>query len=533
MSGAGGGRGFGMVRPRTANQLHAWLRGALGVRVPRRALLDGSDAPFAYLCHAFFEDGEREAAGVSGDAGDAVVWAARGGGKTFYAAVATVLDLVFKPGVEVKILGGSLEQSRRMHEHLRVLFEREEVRGLLDWGCGTPITERRVRLANGSRAEVLAQSHTSVRGTRPHKLRCDELDLFDPGVWEAAQLTTRSGVVETGEGKLRVGGSIEALSTYHRAGGLMGSLVKDGEEGRRRVFRWTVVDVLEACGAEHVCDSCGILGECGGRAKVVGGAERDVMPRGHVGVSDALRAKGRAGAAAWKSEMMCAEPDRTDAVVPEFDAGVHVSDVVPAFRDPVLVGGMDFGLRSPTVVVFALVEGASGVADGGGGGGAGWMPRLGAVHVVGEHVASEMLLGEHVRAIEGWVARLGRGLRWIGVDPAGHQRNDQTGVSPVRLLERAGMRVRTRRTGVEAGLRLLRARLGPALRGLDGRPLLTVDPSCGCLIGSLAAYRYGRGGGVGGAVKPMKDGPDHAVDALRYLLVNLEAGGEVTVRRYV
>jgi len=33
----------------------AWLNGYLDLRVPTRALIDGHDAPFDYLCHAFFD----------------------------------------------------------------------------------------------------------------------------------------------------------------------------------------------------------------------------------------------------------------------------------------------------------------------------------------------------------------------------------------------------------------------------------------------------------------------------------------------
>ena len=43
---------------------------------------------------------------------------------TYERAIATLLDMVHKPGIQVRILGGSLEQSCRMHEHLRRMLER-------------------------------------------------------------------------------------------------------------------------------------------------------------------------------------------------------------------------------------------------------------------------------------------------------------------------------------------------------------------------------------------------------------------------
>src|SRR5690606_7299407 len=129
----------------------------------------------------------------------------------------TALDLIFKPGIEVRLLAGSLEQARRMHAHLRDLFDRPGPASMVEGR----VTERRLRLTNGSQAEILAQSQTSVRGTRVQKLRCDEVELFDPDVWEAAQLVTRSKEC----GPVRVRGSIECLSTMHVPYGIMHDLV--------------------------------------------------------------------------------------------------------------------------------------------------------------------------------------------------------------------------------------------------------------------------------------------------------------------
>jgi hypothetical protein len=231
--------------PETPDALHAWLREHLGLTVPRTAIVEGHTPPFAYLAHAFFEG----RAGPVPATPDCVVWANRGGGKTFLGAVATLLDLVFKPGVEVRILGGSMEQSKRMHAHLRRLFDprlRPALAALVDGR----ITDTRLRLTNGSVVELLAQSQTSVRGTRVQKLRCDEVDLFSRDVWEAAQLTTRSARCGTWD----VTGSVECLSTMHITHGVMHDLLDECKAGTRTLFRWGVVDALERCGDEHSCE---------------------------------------------------------------------------------------------------------------------------------------------------------------------------------------------------------------------------------------------------------------------------------------
>ncbi len=150
--------------PATPEELRAWLARVLGLTFTHAPLTDGHSVPFDYLKHAFFEDAPPR---------DCVVWANRGGGKTFLGAVATMLDLVFKPGIEVRILGGSYDQSRRMHAHLRRLFDarkRPALAALVDGRLG----EGRIVMKNGATAELLAQSQTSVRGTLVQKIRCDE-----------------------------------------------------------------------------------------------------------------------------------------------------------------------------------------------------------------------------------------------------------------------------------------------------------------------------------------------------------------------
>jgi len=487
--------------PRTPDELHAWLHETIGLTTPRSALITTHDTPFDYLAHTFFETG-----GVR----DCVVWANRGGGKTFLGAVATMLDLVFKPGIEVRILGGSMDQSRRMHAHLRRLFDprtSEVLAGMVRGRVG----ERRLVLNNGSEVELLAQSHTSVRGTRVQKLRCDEVDLFHPDVWEAAQLVTRSKQC----GQTHVAGAVECLSTMHRPFGVMHKLVAEARGGSRRLLRWGVVDVLAHCPGERACSTlgpeaesatvdaidpslaCPLWRECRGRAK-----RRVPEKAGHISIDDAVSMKRRVSQATWEAEMLCLRPRRTDAVLPEFDPGVHV---LPEAGESgvgdgadLWVGGMDFGFRAPTVVLLARVD-ASGV-------------------LVIEHERCEegVVLDAHIGAIR---AGLGAGApvpAWIGVDPAGACANDQTGESNVAALRRAGFKVCTRAMTIQAGLSLVRARLRPA----SGPVTLFVRARCRRLIESLEKYHYPPENPQ--SLAPVKDGSDHCVDALRYLVQNLD-----------
>lgn len=492
---------FPLVRPASAADLREFLARHLDLRLSARP---PGESAFDYLCHAFFE-GRREG-GTVAVSPDAVVWAARGSGKTRLAAVATALDLLFKPGIEVRLLGGSLEQSARMYGHLRALFDRPALAARLHGR----VTGRRLELDNGSRAEILAQSPSSVRGTRVQKLRCDEVELFRPEVFEAALLTTRSARLDGRQ----VRGSVECFSTLHVPHGLMARVVREALSSGTRVFRWGVVDVLARCGDEHRCrgdappsapvagggeasniaedrreGDCALWPECRGRAKEGGasGAEG-----GHMEVADALAMKSRVSRPAWEAEMLCLRPSRGDAVYAEFDRAAHVVEAEP--EAALRVAGMDFGFRSPTAILWAVVT-----------------PE-GVLVIVRERVVACRVLDEHIAAL-----LESPRPAWVGVDPAGLQRSEQTGISCVHALRSAGLVVRARSSPIHLGIDLVRARLRPAD---GGPPRLLVHARCRHLIEALETYHYDQSRPE--SLVPVKDGPDHAADALRYLVLNLD-----------
>jgi len=254
--------------PANRTELKRAIRVLLGVTPASAPLIEGHHSPFDYLAHTFFHGSpslaslarSKRCSGGVPRGGDCVVWANRGGGKTFYAAVATALDLLYKPGVEIKLIAGSREQSARMFAHLSKLFTTghlaDQVEGKISAG--------RLVLTNGSNAEILSQSHASVRGMRPQIVRCDEVELFDRSVWEAIQFAPHSKRC----GSIFVPGTIEALSTWHIPLGLMSELVEESKSKsadagpQRKLFRWGVVDVLHRCPASRACESCELLPEC-------------------------------------------------------------------------------------------------------------------------------------------------------------------------------------------------------------------------------------------------------------------------------
>ena len=424
--------------------------------------------------------------------GDVVVWANRGGGKTFMGAVATLLDLIFKPGIQVRILGGSLDQSSRMYRYLLELMERPMFKPML---LGRA-TQKRIELRNGSAVEILSQSEKAVRGQRVHKLRCDEVELFDEAVWGAAQLVTRSGYC----GETYVRGCVEAFSTMHQPFGLMHRLVKRfGDHGGSRdarVLRWGALDVIATCDDRYDCEGCLLWEDCGGVAK---------SATGFIPVEDLMDQKLRISEQMWSSEMLCQEPRRVDCVYPSFDSRVGGRHVCCKDEGALLVGGsgeymggMDFGLRSPTVMLWGVFYAGE---DG-----------RSRVHIFDELIRSDHTLEKIISLMQG-KGKAGECLSWIGVDPAGNQRNGQTGLTDIQVLKKAGYRIRWKRSLISEGVESLR-------RYFD-QDLITIDPRCEGLISALASYHFDPKRIE--LESPVKDGADHACDALRYLIIN--AGG--------
>jgi hypothetical protein len=466
----------------TPDELHAFIRTELGLNLSRIAAIPGHDAPFDYVQHAFFERPDTSP--------DCLVWAARGSGKTMLGALVTVLDMMAKPGIQIRILGGSRDQSARMYRHVRELLRRPALDALLKGRIG----ETGAEFSNGSRVEILSQSERSVRGQRVHKLRCDEVELFDPDIWQAAQLVTKSEQL----GDFMVRGAVEGLSTMHRPWGLMQRLVEESSRAVRRVFKWSVIDVLERCEPARECAACPLHTDCKGRAKSLDG---------HVKIDDAVRQFGRTSLPVWTAEMLCERPSRENAVYPEFDESTHViaSTGPGPFESGRWVGGMDFGFRSPTVLLWAVLD------------------EEDVLHVVDELAVSSWTIE---RIIDEAAKRPWPKPEFIGVDVAGRQRNDQTGASAITLWRRAGWRIRSRGQAIHAGIEGVRARLLSA----DGRVRLRIHPRCTTLVAALKQYHYPDDDPTSDT--PVKDGPDHAADALRYLVSSLDqSGARVDVRR--
>lgn len=403
--------------------------------------------------------------------------------------MATLLDCVFKPSCQVRILAGSEEQAGRMYQYLAGFLH-----GGFEGFLAGPVRKDRCGFLNGSGVEVLTQSAKSVRDQHIQKLRCDEVELFSEDVFSAAKFTTQS--TES------IVAGIETISTMHRPYGLMQEIVRSAGDCGTPVFKWCVWETIERCVGRN-CSQCPLWGDCGGKAK---------RGNGYLRIDDCITQMRRASRAGWEAEMLCRKPNLENAVFDEFDPAVHVKEVdydgnLPLYRS------LDFGFVNPFVCLWVQVDG-----DGG-------------VRVIDEYVRRRATIDVHAAEVK---ARTPGGEGSVSAtfcDPAGAGANDVTGTSTVRELRSLGVRTRYRRSEILEGIEHIRR----AIRSGDGKSRLIISPRCERLVEAMRCYHYPEGpsGRVSGEL-PLKDGVyDHPIDALRYFFVNYTYNtGKIAVRAY-
>ncbi len=525
------------ARPRSPAALWQFVRSAYGLAVPRRAICPGHAAPMDYLVRAILHPGR-----------DVVVWAPRGGAKTELGSVAAHLDSILRPGCQTRILGGSLDQSEKMYEYLTRKWD-GAFAGLL----AREPTARRTELVNGSAIEVLTQSARSVRGQRVHRLKCDEVDEFLPTVWQAAQFVTQSGHGSDGRW---IPAQMEVFSTMHRPFGPMAELVdrlspgdtpsrdhtsrdrevaggfpaaepscapkapptsRSGLDTAPVLLTWCLWEVIEPCPPQRSCSRCPLWADCEGRAR---------QAEGYFPIDDAIAQKARSSREAWQAEMLCLRPRADHLVFAQFDPARHVAPITHAPSLP-LYRTLDFGYANPFVCLWVQVEGEGELAHdskapppaASASERSRWRADIDLsrvrLRVIAEYVARERAIADHAREI---AARdPGPVVRTFG-DPAGWQRSDVTGTGPCQELARLGIRVRTPRAGILEGVELVRRLLKPRPGGEAG---LVIDPSCRWLTRAFQEYHWDESSEGRRSERPAKDGADHPIDALRYLVTGL------------
>ena len=199
----------------------------LGLEIPTGRACPGHAAPFEAFANAFF-------------ARDVLaIWkASRGfGGKSVILSALGVVESITL-GAAITLLGGSGEQSKRVHAYMEGSHP-----NFPDSFWGAPLlmefaddikkkksTTTYTRLVNGGEVDALTASQKSVRGPHPQRLRGDEIDEMDQAIWDAAkgQPITSRGILEQTVGS----------STHQNVDGVMTSELKEAHERGYGVYEW-------------------------------------------------------------------------------------------------------------------------------------------------------------------------------------------------------------------------------------------------------------------------------------------------------
>lgn len=471
------------TRPVTRDDLKNYVKVFCDLDIPDKSVCADHASPMDYLWHSYSTDFDNASDKPNGDA---VIWANRGGGKTVIAAVATLVDSIFKPNCQTRILGGSLEQSSRMYDCLVSMLSS----GFQNHLSGAILRER-CGFLNGANVQVLTQSAKSVRGSHVHKLRCDEIELFDEHVFEAAKFITQT----TDDIKA----SMEVISTMHRPYGLMQKLVTEARKNDVPIFKWCMWEVIEKC-RDRSCSQCPLFSDCRGCAKDA---------TGYLKIDDCITQMRRSSRAAFESEMLCKKPSLQNVVFDEFDVDIHVAAVeynesLPLYR------AIDFGFVNPFVCMWIQID-----SDG-------------VLSVIDEYIRSRATIDIHAQEMKRRTMCHEERVAATYCDPAGAGVNDVNGSSAVRELRQMGIKTRYRKSGILEGIELIRR----SLRSGDGSSKLIISPKCVRLIEAMQCYHYPDSSIANGEL-PDKDGVyDHPIDALRYFYIGYTKRGKVRTRRY-
>ena len=157
------------------------------------------------------------------------------------------------------------------------------------------------------------------------------------------------------------------------------------------------------------------------------------------------------------------------------------------------VRSIDFGYVNPFVCLWGAID------------------NDGRLYIYDEHYQSKLLIEEHaaiIKEVEG-------PFTWTVSDWDAQERAE---------LESAGISTVRAQKEIVIGIQKVKARLK---RQADGKPRLIVHPRCVNLRKEFSSYRWNPKAG-GGKEVPIKE-KDHAMDALRYQVMEIDGGGFILI----
>ena len=486
-----------MKRPQTNTDLWLLIRCEFGLELPFRVFTSGHSAPFGFVADAFFNPWK-----------DVAAWSSRSGGKTLGASILAALEFLFHDRLQARVLSGSEAQALNLYEYWQ-RWCGGVLAGRLDGNA-----HRLVTRVGGGKFEILGASQKQVRGGKVHRLYEDELDEIAPDIDSAAV-----GMIASSAG---LPGRTVYTSTWHRGDGSMNRLVDNCPANGVALHKWNLWEAIEQCPIDRHdegrgCDNCPLESAC--RTKAREFHRDESWPVGIAAdggglyrIDDAIKAYRKVSQRTWDAEFLCKRPSIDGLVYPEFDQLVHGCRAEDLPADLKIYRAIDWGLG-----VFVCL----------------WLGQDadGRVYLLDTYRAEHGRLKHHAEYI--LAHRLQR-VEATYCDPAGRNRNDQTGRSNIEEFGRWGIpctcAMSPRLRNVQQGIALVRAAVAPA----DGLPMLRFAAGEGnrIFVKAMQSYHNRRVNGIWIDQPQDPQEFEHIPDALRYFFVNRSRSENVEVIAY-
>ncbi len=471
-----------MDKPKTKAALWSFIGANFGVWLPFESYTEGNSNPFKFIADCWFNQST-----------DVAAWACRSGGKTLCSSILAALEYCFTDDLQSRVLSGSEDQARNLYEYWSNWCDGVIAHRLDD----KKVTKLLTRIAGG-KLEILAASHARVRGPKIQRLYKDELDEIDDDISQ-----TSAGMIASRDD--RPARTI-STSTWHKVDGPMSKLVEKCPGNGVSLHRWNLWESIANCeedrhGYGTGCKSCGLREPCMAKAL-------ELNPRATVGIAsktrglyrvpDVIKAYGAVSQGMWESEYLCLRPSVEGMVYPSLDPMKHCVDSAPA--DLRVYRAIDWGYRN--FVCLWIGEDKRGVS-----------------YILDTYKAEDGTIKTHAEYIK---AHKIQNIEATYADPAGRNKNDQTGKSDIDEFKKHGIKCRytlsPKLRSVRNGIQAVKSLINPA----TGSPRLKIVRTTNnqITIQALQSYKNRKVNGVW-IEEPLDPQEfEHIPDALRYYVIN-------------
>jgi len=483
--------GFHSHVPQTDDELWEYVNSEYGYAIPRVPVCENHTAPFIALADSFF-----------GRVNDCIWIGPRTGGKTLQFAILDHL-LFYHFDCTIANVGAIDIQAQKCYQYFESFATKPQFKDKL---LKAPMLSRTYG-TNGGMVEIMPATMNRVNSPHPNRAHLDEVELMLPKVLEEAKSMPNS------QGD-RAPATIWT-SSRKKAHGPMEALLADAPSKGIPVSKWCVFEIIEQCPPErHLegvgCVTCPLHDICkeklvhpDGSTEFKQGPGRAARARGWMRIDDVAAKYRSIDWGVFRAQWLSERPETSGLAYPMFDEDVHIIDYTyhPAFP---VVCGIDFGFTNPNVALFIQATENDDLV-------------VFAEHYKWQETATEFALSLKT---DPWFEK----TSWRVADSA--NRGDREtliayGVDNVPI-QKAGTPMD--KSSVINGINLVRYLLKPAGR----RPILYFAKNVANCIREIKAYHHPDSRNEKNAEELPAKMDDHAMDALRYAVMELFKGQIVT-----